>query len=234
MGWISTLQVWAQIVAPLIAAVAAVASWRSAKASLRTAARSDETSRRAVEALGRASKPLLRVRIDTPSAMSQHSGPIDVALDVQNDGANRGLLLSGKLTRTDGFTLAASIPPHTVISSTAVVYDPSWAMELKLGKMPRLIPNPIQSEDSSIAIDVEITYSDLAQIVTWSQRSRWIERVQMNPSGTATYSYLIDEQHEPVIIGVPPDIEPRPVGWVRRKWRHRRVGWVRRKWQAFW
>ena len=234
MGWAASLQVWAQIVAPLIAAVAAVASWRSSKASLRTAARSDETSRRAVEALGRASKPLLRIRIDTPSAMSQCSGPVEVALAVQNYGANRGLLLSAKLSRADGLTLTAPIPASAVISSTAVSYDPSWAVDLKLGRMPRLIPNPSRSEDSSTAIDIEVTYSDLAQIVTWSQRSRWIERVQINPDGTATYSYMVDEQYEPVIIGLPPDIEPRPAGWVRRKWRNRRVGWVRRRWQAFW
>lgn len=141
----------AQIAAPVGAAVAAVASWRSANASLRTAGRADETSRRAVEALGRATMPVLRVEIGQYPATESEAGrgPVPVTVFIVNHGSNRGLLIGAKITRPDGVALTAVEPMPMEIGSTAVEYEQHGALHLHMGTMPRLLPNAQQDADSA-------------------------------------------------------------------------------------
>jgi len=79
----------AQIDAPVIAMIAAGASWASAAASLRTARRADQAARWAVEALSRTTAPRLSVRLR--AGEPDGTGvPVPLAVLVQNHGENSG------------------------------------------------------------------------------------------------------------------------------------------------
>ncbi|MGI9001524.1 MAG: hypothetical protein ACR2GH_07635 [Pseudonocardia sp.] len=211
----------AQIAAPIVAAVAAVASWRSASASLRTAGRADETSRRAVEALGRATMPLLTVTFSGDSARFLDRGPLSVSLDVVNYGSNRGLLIAAGFRRSDGVTGTTTAPmPQVIGSTTPPPYEESHALSLPLGEMSRLLPD-VQADlvDSDVVITTEVVFADASRVVTWRLRGRWVEQAQMSANGRPNYSYVQLEESEPEIVSDMSRTEDRSVGWVRRTWR---------------
>jgi hypothetical protein len=205
----------AQIAAPVGAAVAAVASWRSANASLRTAGRADETSRRAVEALGRATMPVLRVEIGQYPATESEAGrgPVPVTVFIVNHGSNRGLLIGAKITRPDGVALTAVEPMPMEIGSTAVEYEQHGALHLHMGTMPRAAGRRQRATDHA-----HVEFTDVGRVATWRHRSWWVERVRIDDDAVATYAYERDGQPEIELVVNAPSSDP-PVGWVRRTWR---------------
>ena len=104
IGPTTELVQWAQVLAPVIAAIAAVASWLSANASRITAGRADQRSRRAAEALGRVTRPALAILLSATDERARTPHPMN--LYVRNDAPHGGYLLAARLHGPDGALLA--------------------------------------------------------------------------------------------------------------------------------
>ncbi len=229
---------WVQIVGTGFTAVAAIAAAFSARAALRTAGRADETSRRAVEALGRTTKPLLSIALFEESSHSRDPVSAPMKLQIGNNGANRGWITKVVARRSDGPEYTTTVPMPVEIGSTAISYEPNWTLVLPLGEWPRLTTNPRVDGDSDMIVTTEVEFTDIGKLVTWCQRARWQERVQIQPDGRPTFSYVTLGSSEPELISDLPRSESRPVGWVRRTWRRAResrpVDEVRQVWRRVW
>ena len=227
-AWATAALPWFQIGGTIFTAVAAIAAAVSARAALLTAGKADETSRRAVEALGRATKPLLSVRLFGESSRSRDPVSSSITLDISNNGANRGWLLQATARRSDGPVATTTVPMPVEIGSTAIDYEPNYALSLPLGELPRLTTDPCVDGDSDVIVTTEVDFTDISRLVIWRQRARWQERVQIQPDGRPTFSYVRLDSSEPEIISGLPRSESRPVGWVRRVWhrvwQQRRLG----------
>lgn len=179
----------AQILAPIVAAVAAVASWRSATASLRTARRSDTTSKRAVEALSRAARPRLDVRL---YAQEDATGAeaVPAVVDVVNGAPNRGLISAVRLARSDGLRTMTSRSLPVVLGADTVPYEEDHAQTFPVGRIVPSMPGgagaapnaagfPTPDDPGAdVVITVTIDFADAPTLVTWRQDFRFREQVQ--------------------------------------------------------
>lgn len=203
---------WAQVLAPIIAAFAAVASWRSASASLRTAGRADDTARRAAEALSRITRP------DFTGAVSQADertgAPHTAHLFLFNRTPHRGRILAARVELLDGTVLGRSGPVSVEIGNSA--NSPPPQVLIALGAMRRAQPHARRSNPSSEADHVDllwiVEYTDAAGLARWRQRGRGVESVRFEDGDDGPfYSY-----GDSGAIEEPELVEPVQAPTVRR------------------
>ncbi len=151
----------------IVAALAAIASWRGASAASRAARRSDETSRRANEALGRATQPELVVDLRADDELCREPQPM--TLYVRNVSANIARRVTVGLTRVDGH-------PSPRIDESPAMIGPVSDLSFSLGLVPRLtldpspvisiIPRPLEAP----IFRYVLRFSDNNGFLTWEQR----------------------------------------------------------------
>ncbi|SFO35034.1 hypothetical protein SAMN05216207_104641 [Pseudonocardia ammonioxydans] len=200
------LQVWAQIVGPVIAAVAAGASWMSAKASLRTAGRADQTAARAAEALSRVTRPELNYIAISPRGARVTSSPFVADLVLRNDSPHSGYVSAVRVVRrSDGVVLAeASGLDVPILTTPEHTYVP-------IGRMTAAFPDGDRSgwptDEPPIMCTVEFT--DAARLARWRQSAYSNEGRDVDErvgGGTVVFTYSDARQaYEPVPAGVDPD-----------------------------
>ena len=213
IGPATELVQWAQVLAPVIAAIAAVASWRSANASRITAGRADQTSRRAAEALGRVTRPALAVLLSGTDERARTPHPMN--LYVRNDAPHDGYLLAVRLHGPDGALLAE-------LSNLSVQLGTAGNQQyVPLGKVPRVRPDVAPGEEHpSPTITWTAEFSDAAGLMSWRQHGQNDEMVRFDPDGTDTAPYYLYNEgyrSQPTALEVEPGPPPRRRWWRRRR-----------------
>jgi hypothetical protein len=209
---------WAQVLAPIIAAFAAVASWRSAKASLRTAGRADDTARRSAEALSRSTRP------DFTGMLAQTdertTAPQPMTLYLLNRTPHRGRILSARVETPDGTVLGESKAVSIEVGDP--IGSPNGQVHVPMGMVRRARPNVSRGDTSPPGYGADlrwiVEYVDAASLARWRQRGRGGESVRFDEDGDDRPIYLYSDSGA---IEEPELVEPVEAPPVRRKrwWR---------------
>ena len=208
IGPSTALVQWAQVLAPVIAAVAAVASWRSANASRVTAGRADQTARRAAEALGRVTRPRIAALLSATDERTRQPHPM--RLYVRNDAPHGGYLLAARVHGPEGTLLAEandlSLGIGVALASDSIRYVP-------LGKVARVRPAVAPGEeDQTPSITWTVEFTDNAGLVRWRQQGESGEMVrfeQQSGGPTPVYLYTEGYRSEPTAVETEPGPPPR-------------------------
>jgi hypothetical protein len=208
---------WAQVLAPIIAAFAAVASWRSAKASLRTAARADDTARRSAEALSRSTRPDFTGMLAQTDERTR--APQPMTLFLLNRTPHRGRILSARVETLDGTVLGESKAVSVEVGDP--IGSPNGQVHVRMGMVRRARPNVRRDDASPLGYGAElhwtVEYTDAAGLARWRQRGRGDESVRFE-DGDDRPIYLYSDGGA---IEEPELVEPVEAPPVRRKrwWR---------------